>query len=294
MGNVRYMKQGEGFLGLEDQNTDSAQVVVIPFGLERSVSYGLGTRRGPRAILKASHQLELFDEVFWEDCYQHYGIATIKEPKVAIDHVEALDQIEALVSGVLAQDKFPLTLGGEHSLTVGAMRPFAEKFDDLVVLQIDAHADLRDSYEGNIYSHACAMRRVLDFKHISLVSLGVRSISSEEIPFLEENEDRVSIFWAKDKQKWDFDQITTLLRGKNIYLSFDADGFDASLMPATGTPEPGGLFFDEVEKIIALAASAGTLVGADIVELAPEEPLKACDFTIAKLAYKILNYSFRR
>ncbi|NNE85541.1 MAG: agmatinase [Alphaproteobacteria bacterium] len=287
----------QGFLGLSDEEAAGTAgkpgVTIVPFGLEASVSYGGGTARGPQAIIDASHQVELFDEELWREPCRDYDLTTLAPFPLETGIPRALDQLEAIVGGILDQGRFPLTLGGEHSLTVGALRPFLKRFDDLVILQFDAHADLRDGYDGEPYSHAAAMRRCLDAPGVSLVSVGVRNISAEEIPFLEVNRERIQIHWAKDKASWNIDEIVAPLAGRPVYLTFDLDGFDASLMPATGTPEPGGLFWDEAINIIRAASRvAGEIVGADIVELAPIAGLHACDFLAAKLAHKILAYRF--
>lgn len=283
----------EGFLGLKDEQTcppKSAGAVIIPYGLERSVSYGGGTAAGPRAMLRASHQVELFDEEFWKEAYADYGVATLEEPTIPEAIPDALDQLEQLVEEVLASGRFPMTFGGEHSISAGAIRPFARRYDDLAILHFDAHADLRDGYDGEHYSHAAALRRCLDFEHISLVSLGIRNISQEEIPFLEANRHRIDIHWAREKAQWDLTKILAALTGKHVYLTVDLDGFDASVMPAKGTPEPGGLFWDDVLPVIRAAANCSTIVGADINELAPQRGMHGCDFLAAKLAYKIMSY----
>lgn len=289
-----YLPALEGFLGIEPARAgdpDSAGAVVIPFGLEASVSYGAGTAAGPAAMLKASHQVELFDEELWHEAFADYGVATLREPVIAGDLPRALEQLESLVEAVLGTGRFPLTFGGEHSLTAGAIRPFARRYPDLAILHFDAHADLRDGYEGEHYSHAAALRRCLDFGHLQLVSLGIRNISAEEIPFLDANRQRIHIHWARDRARWDLAEILAPLQGRPVYLTVDLDGFDASLMPATGTPEPGGLFWDDVLPVIRAAADCAHIVGADINELAPRPELHACDFLAAKLAYKILNYA---
>lgn len=289
-----YLPSLEGFLGLEPEQAGDpadARAVIIPFGLEASVSYGGGTGAGPAAMLKASHQVELFDDDLWCEAFANYGVATLREPAIAADIPQAIDQLEALVEAVLESGRFPMTFGGEHSITAGAIRPFARRHADLVILHFDAHADLRDGYAGEHYSHAAALRRCLDFEHIELVSLGIRNISAEEIPFLEANAKRIHIHWAREKAQWDIDKILAPLKGRPVYLTFDLDGFDASLMSATGTPEPGGMFWDDVMPIIRAAGRSSTIVGADINELAPRPELHACDFLAAKLAYKILNYA---
>jgi agmatinase len=278
-------------LRLDADQPAAAKAVVIPFGLEASVSYGGGTAAGPAAILAASHQLELFDEELWREPYRDYGIAAIREPVIAKPVKAALDQLSGLVETVLEAGRFPLVLGGEHALTAGAINPFAANFRDLVVLQFDAHADLRDGYQGEPFSHAAAMRRVLDHAHVSLVSVGIRAISADEADFARRHPDRVTIHWGKDQARWDIEEIVRPLRGRPIYLSFDIDALDSAVMPATGTPTPGGLSYLHALAIIRRAAEVGTIVGADLVELAPIAGLHACDYTAAALAYKIMSYA---
>ena len=270
---------------------EAARAVVIPFGLEASVSFQGGTAKGPEAMLAASHEVELFDDEFWREMVHEYEVATLRPFPIAAPLDKALDQIAQLVGDVLQAGRFPLVFGGEHSLTAGAIRPFAARFSDLVVLQFDAHADLRDGYEGEPFSHAAAMRRVLDFDHLSLVGVGVRNISAEEVPFLEANRERIALHWAQERKKWAVDEIVAPLKGRPIYVTFDVDCFDSSLMPATGTPEPGGLDWDLALDVLRAASKQGTIVGADIVELSPRPGLHACDFLAAKLAYKLLSYA---
>lgn len=289
-----YLPTEKAFLGLPEEDIcapEAARAVIVPFGLEASVSYGGGTSGGPQAILDASPQLEMFDEVFWREAYREYGVATLKEPAIARPLTAALDQLEGIVDSVLEAGKFPLVLGGEHSLTAGAIRPFARRHEQITILQFDAHADLRDGFEGEHYSHAAAMRRCLDHPNVRLVSVGIRNISASEIPFLEENRERVRIFWAKDRVQWSAADVAKAVGDGPVYLTFDIDGFDASMIPATGTPEPGGLFWNETMEIIAAVAAQARIAGADIVELAPQKGLHACDFLAAKLCYKILSYS---
>lgn len=290
---LEYMPAIEGFLGLADEHScspESAAAVVIPFGLEGSVSYGSGTAAGPAAMIKASHQVELFDEELWKEAVVDYGITTLRAPEIPDTIPNALDLLEQLVEKVLDSARFPMTFGGEHSISAGTIRPLARRYDDLVILHFDAHADLRDGYEGEHYSHAAALRRCLDFEHVSLVSLGIRNISQEEVSFLEANRHRIHIHWARNKAQWNLTEVVRRLEGKHVYLTVDLDCFDASLMPATGTPEPGGLFWDDVLPVIKAAAAASTIVGADINELAPQPGMHGCDFLAAKLAYKIMNY----
>ncbi len=284
----------QGFLGLEEEDAvsyENAKAVIIPFGLEASVSYGGGTGAAPSAIMEASHQVELFDENLWCEPFREIGIVTLSDFEIEREPEKALHQLEGIVERVLGQGKFPFVLGGEHSITAGAIRPFAKKYPELTILHFDAHADLRDSYHGR-FSHACAMRRCLDQENIRLVSCGIRNISSEEVKFLDENHGRIQIYWAKDQSNWRIEDILSHLRGRKVYLTFDLDAFDSSLMPATGTPEPGGLFWNDAVEIISEAAKICDIVGADVVELAPVQTLHACDFLAAKLVYRILSLCF--
>jgi len=269
---------------------EDARVLLIPFPLEASVSFGTGTAEGPQAMIAASAGLESYDEELGRDVMREFGIATLETPKIATPLAAALDQLAGITEASLAAGKLPLVLGGEHSLTAGAIAPFAAAFADLAVLQFDAHADLRESYRGERFSHACAMRRVLDHTDVRLVQVGLRSVSSGEAKFIEENRKRIFAHWAHERGVWDIDDIVAPLKGRPIYVSFDVDGFDSSLMPATGTPEPGGFFFDEACAILAAAARVGKIVGGDVVELSPIAGMAACDVTAAKIAYKILGY----
>lgn len=270
---------------------EAARAVVIPFGLEASVSYGTGTARGPAAILAASQQLELFDEELWREPHREFGIATLVEPSIGNDLGKALDQLEELVEAVLVQNRFPLVIGGEHALTAGAIRPFARRHEDLVILQIDAHADLRDGYLGEHFSHASAMRRVLDHESCRVVAFGIRALCQEEADFIDAHSHRVEIHWAHRRRQWDLDALAARLKGQSIYVTFDIDGLDNAEMPATGTPTPGGLTYFEALDILKVAADAGTIVGADVVELSPIDGFHGYDFTAAAIANKILNYA---
>ncbi|MFT6332539.1 MAG: agmatinase [Lentimonas sp.] len=294
---LKFMPQEEGFLGIEKKylsGPEDAKAIIVPFGLEASVCYGGGTRVGPAAIIKASHQLEFFDEEHWCETYQKFGVATLEAPAIGISIPDALNQLEKIVQEVLDQDKFPLILGGEHSITAGGIRPFVRKYPNLAILHFDAHADLRDGFEGEHYSHAAALRRVMDNPISTLISCGIRNISASEIPYLEENKDRITIHWAKDLKKWNIEEIVAPLKDRPVFITFDVDGFDSSLMQATGTPEPGGIFWQDAMDIIKAAANISNIVGADIVELAPIKQLHSCDFLAAKLAYKILGYSLNK
>ena len=289
---MKYLSNKKGFLGIDNKSSVKEKVVVIPFGLEKTVSYGSGTSKGPKEIIKASHQVELFDEDLNKEPYKYIGIKTLKPFPIKKNIIDALKQIENINKLLLDKKKFPLVLGGEHSLTPGAIRPFVKKFGKICLLHFDAHADLRNSYNNNKFSHASAIRRCLDNPNVSVVSFGIRNISLTEIPFLKKNKKRIKIYWAKDKSSWNLNKFKKIISNKKVYLTFDVDGLDSSLMPATGTPEPGGLFWDETIKIIKIAAQSSHIVGADINELSPIKGFDSYNFLAAKLAYKIISYSF--
>ena len=289
---MKYLSNKKGFLGIDNKSNVKEKVVIVPFGLEKTVSYGSGTRKGPKEIIKASHQVELFDEDLNKEPYKSIGIKTLQSFPIKKNILDALKQIESINKKILDQKKFPFVLGGEHSLTPGAIRPFLKKFGKICLLHFDAHADLRNSYNGNNFSHASAIRRCLDNSNVEVISFGIRNISLNEMPFFKKNKKRIKIFWAKDKDKWNLNEFKKIIKNKKVYITFDVDGLDSSLMPATGTPEPGGLFWNETIKIIKIAAQTSNIVGADINELSPIKGFNSYNFLAAKLVYKIISYTF--
>ena len=289
---MKYLSNKNGFLGIDNKVNFKEKVVVVPFGLEKTVSYGGGTKNGPKEIIKASHQVELYDEELNCEPYKKIGIKTLKPFKIDKNIKKALNKMSKINQEILDKNLFPITFGGEHSITPGCINPFTKKFKDICLLHFDAHADLRESYNGEKFSHASAIRRCLDYSNVSVISFGIRNISQSEIPFLKKNSSRIDIFWAKDKSKWNLNKFKKLIKNKTVYLTFDVDGLDSSIMPATGTPEPGGLQWDETLNIIKIAAKNSKIVGADINELAPIKGFNSYNFLVAKLAYKILSYKF--
>ena len=289
---LQYLSNKKGFLGIDNKFNFKEKVVVVPFGLEKTVSYGGGTKNGPKEIIKASHQVELYDEELNCEPFRKIGIKTLKFFKIDKNIKKALKKIADINNRLLTKKLFPMTLGGEHSITAGCIVPFVKKYKKICILHFDAHADLRENYNGEKFSHASAMRRCLDYKNVSIISFGIRNISQEEIPFLKKNKSRVKIFWAKDKAKWDFKKFKRLIKNKTVYLTFDVDGLDSSIMPATGTPEPGGLLWDEALNIIKIATKNSNIVGADVNELAPIKGFNSYNFLVAKLVYKILSLKF--
>ena len=289
---MKYLSQKNGFLGYDANQNIEPKVIVVPFGLEKTVSYGSGTKNGPSEIIKASHQVELFDEELNKEPYKEIGIKTIKPFAIKKKIEDALDQLAAINKEILSKNKFPLIFGGEHSITPGSLKPFVNKYNQVTLLHFDAHADLRETYQGEKFSHASAIKRCLDFKNVNVVSFGIRNLSQTEMDFYNNNRNRIEIFWGKDKKNWDLSQLDKFFKDKTVYITFDVDGFDASIMPATGTPEPGGLLWEDVLPIIKKVCEISNIVGADINELAPIKNFNSYNFLVAKLAYKILSYTF--
>jgi len=284
----------ENFGGLPDEHSQYAtsRAVIFPVPLERTTSYEHGTRNGPAAILAASRNMELYDEELELEPYKEIGIHTLPAIDTADGTLdEVISEIFTAQLALLEDDKFTVALGGEHSLTPPLVSATAKKFKNLSVLQIDAHADLRDEYQGNPASHACAMRRVVEV--CPAVQVGIRSLSVEEaqaIPHL-----RTNVYWAKDiarapMKSWIAKVLADL--SPNVYLTIDLDGFDPAFVPATGTPEPGGLDWMQVTSLIRAVADHKKIVGMDVVELLPQPGDHASDFLAAKLVYKCLGYIF--
>jgi agmatinase len=280
------------FLGIDNVSVDKADVVIIPFGLEKTVKYGKkGTKNGPEKIIKISPNLEYFDEELEKEVYKEVSISTLESFKIKKNHEQAIGQIEEIVDEVYRAGKFPFVLGGEHSLTLGPVKSALKKFGRISILQFDAHADLRDEYEGTIYNHASVMRQCLKLKGIDLIQIGIRNISTDtnEFGFWEDNQDRIKTFWAKDMKDWKIEEMINSL-GDKVYLTFDFDAFDSGLMPSVSTPEPGGLSWYQAIDIIRAVSLRREIVGADAVELSPIKGLDAPDFLAAKLVYKIIGY----
>lgn len=270
----------------------TAKTAVLPVVYERTVSYGRGTARGPRALLEASAYVELYDEVLdAEPCTM--GIATLPSLEPAsVDLGAAIDEIEVAAHDVLEAGRFLVTLGGEHALTLGPVRAARAVHGPLGVLQFDAHADLREEYEGSPYSHACVMKRVVDLG-IPIAAVGLRAISPPERALIRELEQPV--LWGHELDEADarFDALLDALP-ERIYLTFDVDYLDPSIMPGTGTPEPGGGLWYPTLRLLARAFAKKDVVAMDVVELAPRSGETVSEFLAAKLTYKCLGYWWRR
>ncbi len=276
------------FLGVEN-DWDKAKVGVLPVPYDSTSSYGTGQRWGPNAIIQASRQLELYDIESRADFSQTLGFFTFPELMCSKkDPARVVKAVEESVDEILKAGRFPLTLGGEHSITPGAVRAARAHYRDLCVLHIDAHADMRHSYEETEYNHACSMARCREI--VPVVSVGVRSYSQEEADVVE-GKYKDFIFDASPFLPKRIEQILNRLSGAHVYVSIDIDAFDPSIMPAVGTPEPGGLDWYEVLSLLRRVGAKKRIVGADIVELAPIPGQPASDFACAKLAYKLCGYA---
>lgn len=270
---------------------EDAKAVILPVPLESTTSYVPGTRNGPREILVASSHLELWDEELNTDIHP-VGIYTLPEMELPFDDMnDIMAEIGRVTAAILDHDKFPVVLGGEHSITSPVVGAIAAKYPGVSVLQIDAHADLRDSYMGTRFNHACAMRRVLE--HARCTQVGIRSLSTEEAkvaPSLE-----TTIFYdinMRQNTNWIANVVASL--APTVYITIDVDGMDPAIMPATGTPEPGGLSWVEILTLLRAVISQRNVVGCDLVELSPLPGVAAPNFLCAKLIYKILTYKYGR
>jgi N1-aminopropylagmatine ureohydrolase len=270
---------------------ESAKAIILPIPLESTTSYVNGTRNGPREILVASSHMELWDEEMNTDIHG-VGIYTLPEMELPFDDMgDMMAEIRRVVAEIVEHDKFPVVLGGEHSITSPVVGALAAKHPGLAVLQIDAHADLRDCYMGTPFNHACAMRRVLEYARGTQV--GIRSLSTEEAkvaPTLP-----TDIFFdvnMRNDKNW-IEQVVDSL-GETVYITIDCDGMDPAIMPAVGTPEPGGLSWYEMLTLLRSVISNRHVVGCDLVELCPIPGMVAPNFLCAKLIYKILTYQFSK
>ncbi len=279
------------FLALDDDLSgyDGSKVVVLPVPYEATISYGGGCRNGPAAIISASRQVEPYDqELGIEPC--RIGIATLAELEQETSGPEAMmTRIEKFALEITGDGKFLLSLGGEHSISSALVKAHKAKYQDLSVLQIDAHTDLRDEYQGSRYSHACVMSRVREI--CEYVGVGIRSFcgsDSEHRALVERRIVSVADFRKNPEAK----SLILSMLSDNVYITFDLDGLDPSVMPAVGTPEPGGLLWEEALEILAAVGESRKIVGADIVELSPIPGLIHPDFAAARLAYKIITMAF--
>lgn len=278
------------FGAIHQQDFNRAKIAIVLLPYDATASYKANQREGPYAIVNASRYLdELLDSKGGLMGLKPTDIFTLDEFVISRNSVkEAMTGIEQLIwQEVVAKNKIPMVLGGEHSITYGVVKAMKRKFKDLSVLQFDAHADLIDEYEGSKFSHACVMRRILDLD-IPVVQIGIRNMNQEIQEYLAQNKKQAkNLYFAPE-----IPSMEKICRGltKNVYLTFDLDAFDPSIMPAVGTAEPGGLFWHETIRTIEKISQKVKIVGADVVELCPIAGLEAPNFLAAKLVYQIISY----
>lgn len=282
----------KNFGGIPDQYSkfENSKVVIVPVPYDGTSTWVKGADKGPDAIIEASNNMELYDIVADKEAYK-VGIHTADPIKERRTPERVVKEVEAKITQLLKKKKFPVIIGGDHSVSIGAFRAFAElyKGTDLTILQFDAHADLRQEYEGSKYNHACVMARAAELAPI--LQVGVRSMSFEERADVAPER----VFYAdyildSNNTTWMYDLLNKT--GKNVYITIDLDVFDPSIMPATGTPEPGGMAWYTMLDILNKVNQKTNIVGFDVVELAPVKYNKAPNFMAAKLIYQLLTYKF--
>jgi agmatinase len=275
------------FGGLSKDFADykSSSIVILPVPFDKTSTWLKGADKGPQAIIEASKNMELYDIETDSEVYKK-GIFT--ERAITAENCDSMiSEVNQKAKSLLKDGKFVVILGGEHSVSIGAIQVYASYFKNISILHLDAHSDMRDEYEENKYSHACVMARAKESTD-RIVSVGIRSMDSSELP----NINKKNIFYASEIFKtkdWIAKVISKL--SENVYITIDLDVFDSGLMPSTGTPEPGGLDWYQVTELLKQVAENKNIVGADVVELCPSQN-KAPDFLAAKLVYKLLSYKF--
>ncbi len=262
---------------------------ILPVPYDLTVSYMAGARNGPGAIIEASSHMELYDEELGTEPFRA-GIETLPFVEPTTKGPEAMiERVEAAASDILDSDRVPVLLGGEHSVTLGLVRALKKRYQGLSVLQLDAHADMRDSYQESPFNHACVARRISEL--CPIVQAGIRSLSREEADFLgSDGAESIKTYYAADvMERRPWDEIASGL-GEEVFVTIDLDVFDPSIMPSTGTPEPGGLGWYDVLRLLKTVTEKRRVVGFDVVELCPIPGIKAPDFLAARLVYKMMGY----
>lgn len=269
-------------------NLRDSKIVILPVPYDKTSTWIKGADKGPEAILTASSNMELYDIETDSEVYKR-GIFTDKFIDGNLTPEELVDAVDGKTKKFIHDGKFTVVIGGEHSVSIGAIKAHSEKYNNLCVLQLDAHSDLREEYEGSKYNHACVMTRAKE--NAKIVQVGIRSMDSSELDHM----DKKRVVFAKDIQnnkEWIKSVIKKL--SSKVYITIDLDVFDPSIMPSTGTPEPGGLLWYDVLNLLKEVIKQKEVVGCDVVELCPNKNNKAPDFLAAKLIYKILSYKFER
>jgi len=269
-------------------NYQESAIVILPVPYDLTSTWIKGSDKGPEAIMEASRNLEFYDIETDSEAHKH-GIFTL-EPLTETGSPNALvSAVYDKVLFLLSEKKFPVIVGGNHTVSIGSIKAFAEKYENLTILQLDAHSDLRQEYEGSVFNHACTMARAREVAPI--VQVGIRSMSVEELPFADKNNIYPSYDLYLDKSL--YDKALSAIK-KNVYITIDLDVFDPALMPSTGTPEPGGPDYYELMHFLRNVAASRNIVGFDVVELCPNPDNRMPDFVAAKIIYQLLSYIFSK
>ncbi len=294
MAEIEYLPYNFGALPEKYSLLEKSRTVILPIPYDSTCTHRTGAREGPRAIIHASRNLEFLDDELLIDATLQ-GIHTL--PEVMPDSrgpEQMVERVYTVAKGILEQEKFLITLGGEHTISIGLVRAYKEKFPELSVLQIDAHLDLRDSYAGSQYNHACVMRRIHELSPArgapAITQVGIRSYCQEELAYVKEK--GFDPFYQRLIEHWaDWPEEVVQRLSQEVYVTIDLDGLDPSIVPSVGTPEPGGLGWREALRLLRRVAEKRRLVGFDITELTPDPNNIAPDYLAARLAYKTLGYA---
>ncbi len=290
---MNYLSTENNFLGIEDENLyayDKARFVIQSVPYEHTSSYLQGSTKGPAAILETSHFVEFYDEELDQESFRIGGISTL-EPmdfKGKVD-ADAIAFIEENTDRLIADGKFVISLGAEHSVTLGFVKSHVKKYGDISILQIDAHSDLRMAYHDNIYSHASVMARVNELG-LNIVQVGIRAQCKEEAELIKSSPNITTFYAHQIRRNSNWMEYAIAALGEKVYITIDADGFDPSVIPCVGTAEPNGLFWNETIEFLSKVIKTKNVVGFDVVEVAPQEGQIISEFTLAKLVYKLIGY----
>jgi agmatinase len=275
-----------GYLPAEYSDPETAGIVIVPVAYDGTSTWMKGADKGPTAIIEASANMELYDIETDSEVYKR-GIFTEDAIGGEISTKEMIEAVRQTVRDYLERDQFTVVIGGEHSVSLGSVKAHAERFTNLSVLQLDAHTDLREQYNGSKYNHACVMARIKEI--CPIVQVGIRSMDSSE----KESMDRSRVFFAEHlRKRTDWVEKVVSMLSDDVYVTVDLDVLDPAAMPSTGTPEPGGLTWYDVLGLLKSLCDKKRVVGFDVVELCPDDRNKAPDFLAAKLIYKLLSYRF--
>jgi agmatinase len=296
---MNYLNEENNFLAIEEKysNYENSKIAILQLPYEHTVSYGNGTKNAPQAIIEASAYVEFYDDEFDKELCFEKGITTLQEIDLANCYdEEMISKVETVVDKLLQDDKFGVTLGGEHTISIAPIKSHFKKYPQMSILHFDAHSDLREEYQNSKYSHASFMARVCEFFPTkNITQIGIRALCIEESKFIKEN--NINTFFASAIRRglhgtnWQKSVVNTL--NNEIYITFDVDFFDPAIMPTTGTPEPNGFLYNETLEIFRELKKAGKkIIGFDVVELAPIETFAHPNLTTARLIYKLLNFCF--